>query len=255
MKSLVLTTTLFIIAFAANAQNTIFLNEGRIEFEKRINKYAQMEDDAENDNDQSWKDLIKKGMPQFKVTYFDLTFNGNKTLFAPGRENADNNKVAMWWAWTQPAEDNTVFTDLDKGMSTSKKNIFDDAFLIQDSTRKIEWKITDETRTIAGLECRRANALIQDSIYVVAFYTDAITTTGGPESFTGLPGMILGLAIPHEHVTYFATKVYAETIPDAALKAPTKGKKFTNASLLATLKDRMKDWGKEGSRYIRWIMI
>jgi GLPGLI family protein len=48
---------------------------------------------------------------------------------------------------------------------------------------------------IAGFNCRRANAMIMDSIYVVAFYTDEILTTGGPESFSGLPGMILGVAL------------------------------------------------------------
>lgn len=254
MKSLLFILFFAISAIFAKAQNSIFLTQGRIEFERRVNMYAQMEDDASTDNDQSWKDLIKKGMPQFKTTYFDLSFNGNKTLFAPGRENPDNNKVRMW-GWTQPAEDNTVLTNFDNGQSTTLKNIFDQAFLIQDTTRKIDWKITDEKRTIAGFECRRANALIMDSIYIVAFYTDGIITTGGPESFSGLPGMILGLAIPHEHVTWFATKVYAENITDAALKAPAKGKKVTNASLLQTLKDRLKDWGKEGNRFIRQIMI
>ena len=121
--------------------------------------------------------------------------------------------------------------------------------------RNIKWKITDETRAIAGFQCRRANALIMDSIYVVAFYTDEIITNGGPESFSGLPGMILGVAIPHEHITWFATKVYTETIPEASVKPPVKGKKITNANLLTTLQDRMKDWGKWARRYILQIMI
>ncbi len=57
---------------------------------------------------------------------------------------------------------------------------------MQDSTRKITWKITDEMREIAGFSCRRANAIMLDSIYVVAFYTDQIPVSGGPESFSGL---------------------------------------------------------------------
>jgi len=237
---------LLFTAIHSKAQNAIFLSQGRIEYEKKINLYAQLDDE----DDQGWKDLMKKSMPQFKTTYFDLMFNGNKTLYKPGRENTDNNRI-----WQQPAEDNVVFTDLDKAQSTSQKNVYEQAFLIQDSTRKIQWKITDETRTIAGFECRRANALIMDSVYIVAFYTDAITTSGGPESFTGLPGMILGVAIPHEHITWFATKVYTETVTDVQLKAPAKGKKTTNTSLKETLQDRMKDWGKWGKRYIQQIMI
>ena len=228
------------------SQNAIFLSQGRIEFERKVNLYAQVDDE----DDDTWKDLMKKMMPQFKVTYFDLEFNGNKTLFKPGRENTDNNRL-----WQQPAEDNTVFTNLTDSISTTQKNVFEQTFLLHDSTRKIKWKITDETRTIAGFNCRRANALVMDSIYVVAYYTDQIITNGGPESFNGLPGMILGLALPHEHITWFATKVYTENITDAQLVAPAKGKKTTSSALLITLQDLMKDWGKWGKRYQRQIMI
>jgi GLPGLI family protein len=234
------------ITTSLKSQNTIFLSQGRIEFEKKVNLYAQVDDE----DDDTWKDLMKKMMPKFKTTYFDLEFNGNKTLFKPGRENTDNNKL-----WQQPAEDNTVFTNLADSISTTQKNVFEQTFLLHDSTRKIKWKLTDETRNIAGFDCRRANALVMDSIYVVAYYTDQIITTGGPESFNGLPGMILGLALPHEHITWFATKVYADNITDTKLVPPTKGKKTTSSALLVTLQDLMKDWGKWGKRYQRQIMI
>ena len=79
--------------------------------------------------------------------------------------------------------------------------------------------------------------------------------TGGPESFNGLPGMILGLALPHEHITWFATKVYTDNISDTQLLPPAKGKKTTSSALLITLQDLMKDWGKWGKRYQRQIMI
>jgi len=248
MKKLLYTVIIFILLFSnsIHAQNAMFLPQGRIEFERKLNLWAQIDDE----DDQGWKELMKKTMPQFKTSYFDLVFNGNKTLYRPGRENTDNNKL-----WDRPAEDNVVFTDLIAQAATTQKNVFEQQFLVHDSTRQIKWKITNETRNIAGFDCRRANALIMDSIYIVAFYTDAITTSGGPESFSGLPGMILGLAIPHEHITWFATKVYRETITDATLVPPAKGKKMTNNTLVTTLQDRMKDWGKWGQRYIRQIAL
>lgn len=246
MKAFIITTIFILSAVANYAQNAVFLTQARIEYEKRINLYAQL-DDIE---DQAWRDLMKKTTPQFKTTYFDLSFNGNKTLYQPGRDNSDNNRM-----WQGPAEDNTIYTDLNTHMSTSRKNVFEQGFLIQDTARTIQWKITDETRNIAGFECRRANALIMDSVYIVAFYTESIPVSGGPESFTGLPGMILGVAIPHEHITWFATKVYTETIPEATLKPPTKGKKTSNENLLSTLTDRFKDWGNWARRYIIQIMI
>jgi GLPGLI family protein len=246
LKYLIVFSAVLLTQLHLRSQNTVFISQGRIEYERKVNLWAQL-DDIEDD---AWREFEKKRTPQFKATYFDLEFNGNKTLFKPGRENSDNNKL-----WQEPAEDNTVFSDLDKEQRTSQKNVFEETFLVQDSTRKIQWKITDETRNIAGFECRRANALIMDSVYIVAFYTDAIITTGGPESFMGLPGMILGLAIPHSHITWFATRVYTETIKDTELVPPAKGKKVTSATLLTTLKDRMKDWGNWGKRNIQQIMI
>lgn len=243
---LLLFLLVFIFTLKPKAQNTIFLSQGRIEFERRINLYAQIDDDA----DEAWRDLAKKTMPKFMTSYFDLEFNNDKTLYKPGRENPDNNKI-----WRQPADDNIVFTDLGKYHAISQKGIFGDYFLVNDSTRKIIWKITDETRNIAGFNCRRANGLIMDSVYIVGFYTDEIPVSGGPESFMGLPGMILGIAIPHEHITWFATKVFTDDVPVNSMIPPKKGIKATNKEMLAKLKDAMKDWGKWANRYIKAVML
>jgi GLPGLI family protein len=228
------------------AQNAIFISQGRIEFERKINLWAQIEEQE----DDTWKDFAKKTTPQFKTTYFDLEFNGTKTLYQPGRENPDNNRM-----YTSPAEDNIVYSDLEKEQAISQKNVYEASFLVEDSTRHIAWKITNETRTIAGFECRRANALINDSIYVVAFYTDAITTAGGPESFSGLPGMILGVSLPHEHITWFATKVYTEPVPASSLMPPKKGKKTNNKQLMLDIQEDLKDWGNWKLVYFRHIAI
>jgi GLPGLI family protein len=146
---------------------------------------------------------------------------------------------------------NTIFTDLNASTASDQKKVFEETFLVKDSTRKINWKITSETRDIAGYTCRRANALILDSIYVVAFYTDEIPLSGGPEAFTGLPGMILGVALPHENITWFATKVTDVPIEDKALIPPKKGKQVNNKELLATLKSVMKNWGDYSQLYLK----
>lgn len=246
---LLLTIYCLLSGAAAKAQgdnHAIFLTEGRIEFEKKVNTHARMQDDNE------WTELAKKATSQFKTTYFNLYFHNDKTLYKPGRENQDAKE--SWF--DQPVADaNIIYSDLDKGRSISQKKVFEQQFLIDDSMRVIKWKITDETRNIAGFTCRRANAIIMDSIYVVAFYTDEIIPSGGPESFSGLPGMILGVAMPHEHLSWFATKVEAVPITDAQLPAPQKGKKIDNAALRLTLTERMKDWGKYAQLYQKTIML
>ena len=122
---------------------------------------------------------------------------------------------------------------------------------MKDSVRKINWKITTETREIAGYQCRRANALIMDSIYVVAFYTDQIPVSGGPESFGGLPGMILGLALPHENMTWFATKVTDRAVTPKELYIPVKGKPVDNKGLMNVLGKAFKNWGSEAQSNLK----
>jgi len=236
---------LLVPGFCATAQNSIFLTEGKIEFEKKLNLYSQLDENS------TWSELEKKMMPKFKTTYFDLLFTKNKTYYKPGRENPDNNKL---WDWNI-AQENVIFAELDSSKSISQKKVFEQVFLIEDSTRQIQWKITDETRVIAGFQCRRANAIIMDTVYVVAFYTDDIIAPGGPESFNGLPGMILGVSLPHQHVSWFATKVSAIPVTAAQMKPPSKGKKVNNKTIQESLKDVMKDWGKEKQKNLEAVLL
>jgi hypothetical protein len=98
------------------------------------------------------------------------------------------------------------YQNLKDGTSNVQLEI-DEKYLISDSLNNITWRFTDEYREIAGLECRRVNGSTPDSLYLVAFYTDQIPVSAGPALSSGLPGMILGLAIPEMHIQYWATKV------------------------------------------------
>lgn len=243
--------TVVLSAFSVQAQHTVFLKQGRIEYEKRVNAFARM-DELNKGQDDSWADMIKNGMSQYQVTYFDYTFASNTTLYKPGRENPDS-KVHPWQ--NAPAEKNVVYSRLDSMQSITQKQVFEQHYLVTDSMRQIRWKITDETRKIAGFDCRRANAVIMDSIYVVAFYTDAIVTPGGPESFSGLPGMILGVALPHEHITWFATKVLVDDVNAETMKPPVKGKPVDNKGIRESITKILGKWGNYGASYIKAIML
>jgi GLPGLI family protein len=240
---------LFALKTATQAQYTSY---GKIEYERKSNLYQQMEDMADgDDDDDGWMSRMKSMIPKYYMAYFDLSFNTKYTLYKPGKE-ADN-KYKGWG--TPPGAENTVFTDLQHKTVDAFKQVYEEKFLVQDTMRKLEWKIKDEIRTIANYKCRKAVTTIYDSVVVVAFYTDDIMVSGGPEMFSGLPGMILELAIPRLRTTWIATKV--ELTPPSAddLQKPDKGKKVTNAELFATLQKSVGKWGKWGSRSIWWNML
>ena len=245
---MLITLLLAIILVKAGAQ-TQFIKAGKIEFEKKVNMHKQLD----IEEDEGFRSMIKKMIPPVKTTYFDLFFNNNKTIYKPGREVVTVQKIPEWF--DGPANDNTVFTDLSRQSVISQKTVFDDVFNVDDSVRKINWKITADTRTIAGFECRKATAIIMDSVFVIAFYTDQIITSGGPESFSELPGMILGLAIPRLYTTWFATKLETIDINEATLTPPKKGKKTSISNFKQELNSGMKNWGKYRDKNMWQIMI
>ncbi|MBS1731038.1 MAG: GLPGLI family protein [Bacteroidetes bacterium] len=237
-------------ASVTHAQN-IFISSGKIEFEKKVNMYKELESFSSDGN--SWIAQMKKMMPQYNTTYFDLYFDTSKTLYKPGKVvTTPGMKMPEWFQGT--ATNNVVYDDFTNGQMTSQKNIYENTYLVTDSLRNIEWKMTSEMREIAGFQCHRAETIIMDSIYIIAFYTDQIIPSGGPESIHGLPGMILGMVIPRMHATWFATGVQVTGIKPEIIQAPQKGKKVSNKELYRQLQSAMKDWGNMGQRNI-WLAL
>jgi len=255
MKRALLTLIFLIPAFSLFAQNAHFTTSGTIEYNKTSNTYAMIEKLINQENEgffRNFFDAYKKANPQFKTLKSTLIFSGDKTLFTPIEpDNAGSGFFNMPLA----NQNNTIYNDLGTRTTINQKAVFEATFLVKDTTRKIKWKITGETRDVAGYSCRRANGIMMDSIYVVAFYTEKIHTSGGPESFNGLPGMILEVAVPHENIIWVATKVTDIPVADNTIIAPKKGKAVTNAQLVATLHNLTKNWGENAQFYLKGFLF
>jgi GLPGLI family protein len=226
------------------AQNAHFTTSGTVAYEKSVNTFAiikRLYGDRLTDGFLSQAyEQYKKTQPQFRVLKSTLAFDNDKTLFTP---LPPENAPGSFFNLPSTDQNNTIYTDLGMHAITEQKAVFEETFLVKDSVRKIKWKITDETREIAGYTCRRANGLMMDSIYVVAFFANQIPIPGGPESFGGLPGMILEVALPHENIIWRATKVIEAAGPEVSISPPKKGKIVNNKQLFETLKDVFKNRG------------
>ena len=246
MKTILSIIACIMLTVSVQAQTKKVITSGTIEFEKRINMYASTKKylgDKVSAQTQQFFDQWKASAPQFATLKSTLVFNNETSLFTPIQpttpiKNLVGNPLAKQF--------NTVYTDMRTGSNIMSKEIYGDLFLVKDSVRKITWRLTDETQDVAGYTCRRANGLILDSVYVVAFYTDKIWMSSGPESFSGLPGMILKVALPYENVIWTATKVTTDEVPITTIVPPKKGDVITNKLLHEKLKVAMKNWGAQG---------
>ena len=253
MKTLKFIVIVILFCPLFSYSQAIFIESGKIEFEKKVNLLNQIKSEMDNDRDKTWFEMIRKMIPSENISYFDLTFNKGATLYKPGKEYTNSPKPPAWTVG--PATENIVYSNYNTQEQVSEKEVFENTFLMKDSIHPIEWKMMNETRNIAGFTCRKAVAKVLDSVYVIAFFTEQIVVTGGPESFGGLPGMILGLAIPKLHTTWYATKVEMKPIKEAETVAPKKGKKYNFIQLKKQLKQSLKDWGKEGGRNLLQALI
>lgn len=241
MKGVLIFLFSCLLMFHTKAQNT-FIYSGKVYFEKRVNQYQLLD----MDNDDNWSELMKKTMPKITVDEFVLSFNKGVSLYEMEKEN-ENNKYIFGM---KPSTQNIIWKNLEQNKIEEQKEVFEQQYLLKDSLRKLEWRITGETREIAGFDCKKAVTKICDSVYVVAFYTDQIPVSSGPESFSGLPGLILGLAVPRLYTTWFASKL--ELLPpNTNISMPKlKGKATNWDGLQKDLLNGMKDWGKSGPKYV-----
>jgi GLPGLI family protein len=242
MKKIFLSTILLCSILWIQAQTqTQFFGKVKIEFEKTLNVHASYKT-----MDAQWFERIKERLPKEAITYHQFIGDSTRSIYKPGKE-ADIDPRS----WYRPVADkNVVFTDYKTGKTIAQKPVFEETFLMEDSLVKIKWKLSPDTRMIAGYECRKAIGILADTIAVFAFYTDELMISGGPEGIHGLPGMILGVGIPRLHATWFATKVEVFDVNMNAVTPATKGKKVDRPTMMKSLNNVLRQWGEYGGKLI-----
>lgn len=246
-RKILLIQLLLMLCSTAWAQHTM---QGKIEYARSTN-LKRVIDEMDEDN-KRWINKMGNKIPSHNTLYFDLLFTNTQSIYKPGRESEES--VNMWFA-RSPASENIVFTDLQTGKVTAQKQIYEEKFLIKDTMRKLKWKISDEVRTIANYKCRKAVTIMHDSVYVVAFYTEDIPASTGPEMFSGLPGMILQIAIPRLHTTWVAQKIEYQKPEEKELTPPKKGKEVTQKEMYTTISTSLERWGKYADKAVWWSFL
>ncbi len=239
MNKLVIFLIVLLTCQVTQAQYTYFATRGKINYDKIIFSRAKMRDaqqknTARNSNTRGLgRDVNLENIPESTTEVYILDFDEKGTIMYndPSSQSNSNNsgstrqsgqtRVAMMQRNNRGNQQNTARIQASSRTNNSSKILsqnfntmtselqieLDEKYIILDSLNQITWRFTDEYRNIAGYECRRVNGATKDSLYLIGFYTEEIPISGGPALVNGLPGMILGLAIPELHIQYWATKV------------------------------------------------
>ncbi|MEO7121064.1 MAG: GLPGLI family protein [Ginsengibacter sp.] len=223
----------FVLISSINIKAQQFISKAVIQYEVKSNIQKTM-------GNGTFEDMIKDKLPQFKTGYFNFTFANNKSIYKFDHWSDDSKVIPTWMKSSD--EDNVWYYNYTTGKYNNQKDIFGTPISVEDSIPKLKWRLTADNRVIAGFNCRKAVAIIFDSVYVFAFYTDEIMISGGPCSINGLPGMILGVTIPRLYTSWIATKVMLNDVDESIIKPVAAKKNYDMKFIETTLNDRFKDW-------------
>lgn len=193
-------------------------------------------------------DQLSQMMPKSRTDKFELTFGNNQSLWKHIDEDDNTDEVnanGMQIKMMVAGQNDIIFHDFSTAKKTEQREIMDKKFIVTDSIRKLNWKLTGETQTILGHLCQRAIAQrtgkrtttsmengkierkeINDTTNVVAWFTSDIPVPAGPEVQGQLPGLILALETSNGRVVYKALEI-SPKVDVATIKEPIKGKKVT----------------------------
>lgn len=218
------------------------LKEGRIVYERIIQLPARMFNHDPN---------MPVEIPKSRTDQFELLFSNNQSLwqFLPSANNEDpgtfsGNGIVIRFAG---GANEVSYLNFDKGIRVDQREVAEKNYVITDTITKLEWKLTDETKTVLNYTVRKATAQristrtmmtmengemkrqqIPDTAAVIAWYTTDIPVPAAPEYGGQLPGVILELDVNKGQSVYKALEI-SPKVNTAKIKEPKDGKKMSAA--------------------------
>ena len=197
------------------------VKEGKIIYERRVNMHKRLPPENEN---------MKSMIPEFNTGKQQLLFAGDESIYSavPEEEDIrdqagqDGNHLVM----RMNGGNNETYKNYATEKMTELRELGPKKYVIEDTLRKLGWKLFDDTLSVKGYVCKKATAKTRQGDNVVAWYTEAIASPAGPEQFGGLPGMILKTDIGEGWMVFTATDIQT-SIDKQLVKAPSGGKKIT----------------------------
>jgi GLPGLI family protein len=193
-------------------------------------------------------DHLSQMMPKSRTDKFELSFGNNQSLWKHVDEDDNSDEISgngMQIKMMTPGQNDIVFHNFGAAKKVEQKDIMDKKFVVTDSIRKLNWKLTGETQTILGHVCQQAIAErtgkrtqmtmdngkmerkeINDTTKIIAWFTPDIPVPAGPEVQGQLPGLILALDMNNGRMVYKAIDIQTK-VDVASIKEPEKGKKVT----------------------------
>ncbi|AXG73307.1 GLPGLI family protein [Flavobacterium arcticum] len=215
------------------------------------------------------KKMIEERMKQMLEKTFILNFDKTASIYQEEEKldspNQGGGRMRMMMS-SMTGGGGKHYKNIKDKVFLIEKEIFGKEFLVTDTLPKIVWKMEGESKKIGNYTCYKATAIVpvdksnmmnfrpkkgaeqemeakneeeqkstnfMDMIEmptektITAWYAPEIPISQGPENYWGLPGLIL--EVSDGKTTMLCSKVVLNVKEKAAIKAPKKGEKVTQA--------------------------
>lgn len=253
-----LTIVYFILSILIWAQEKLV-----VEYEsKMIFDLDKMEVNLQIPNEAMKKQILNSLAESMgKPSYHKLTLTPTESIFTmvekiTNDQPQENSGIRLQMMASGSGD---LYKNLNENLQIKELDMFGKPFLVTDSLKKYDWKITNETKEILGYEVRKAKTKLDENVSVVAWYAPKLAYKNGPQDYHGLPGLILELVRTHQTEKETTQSVFTATSlsVDSSTKEiqrPSKGKKVTSEEFQAFQEEQIKKMQEmyEGSVEMRF---
>ncbi len=187
-------------------------------------------------------------MPPPPVFKNQLVFTGKESLYKPVEEEPeeDMSNSGMVLRINRPIVE--IYSNLKTGQKIASREFLGKQYLIEDSIRNTPWQLSDQTKQIQGITCKKATYYnAERKRTFTAWYAENIYLSSGPDGYGGLPGLILELDANNGEMLATATKIELRKLTkDEPVKAPVKGKKISENEFKKLQEEHMREMEKQG---------
>ncbi len=222
-----------------------------------IYKLTRKMEDAPKDEDQkrfaslmAGANIAKKQLDFTKKEsiFFDVT--GERTsessdIDANGGERKMVIKIAK--------NEEQFYKNFESQTFVNKQDLFGKTFLIKENFTDKKWKITTEKKDINNLSCIKATTINSKGENVIAWFAPSIPIFNGPESWDGLPGLIIELDENAGEFLYEVEEIKATK--DIKITPPSEGDKISMKKFLELEEKKLKEMKEMYGGNGRMIMI
>lgn len=132
----------------------------------------------------------------FDESFNDLITNSDKEIEELQKSKSQNIKG--------DSLGNIIIIDFQKDSIDSRQFFSNKYYQISQKNINFNWKITNESKKIAGFNCIKAICEYNQREFI-AWFTKEIPISDGPWKFNGLPGLIIEISTKDESITYSLT--------------------------------------------------